>query len=906
MTRLIERWFPCKEVSEKSKRGWGNGKSEKGLFPWFAARPLVQAKAAVICSLLPWPDEPSEQERLQDLVRKAMEGYDVARDEIVAELNKYYPDSVSLLDSFSGRAMIPLEAARLGIKTWGIEYSPVATLAGKLLADYPMRDWSQEAPLPFDDYETDGLDRLASSRLLYDVGYIFDLIGRRYEAEMDRFCPKVNGKRPWGYLWAITIPCANCGRRFPLTGNLELRLPKKATNSKKRDDPGQSYYIKKNEPSGDFRAIVHEGPPRFNPTLVKKPKTKGRVAICLFCDHVHEHKVYTRLMSDGRAKDTLLVVADIGGEFGKQYREPVHEEFQVIQSTTQELYLEKPFADGLPAVPNEKALGSTGGRSYNLYGYYTYGDFCNARQTLGLVKLSRVIKDLGTELLRVGISSTYVSALSGYACSVLARKICMSTRGAILLNKLQATGHIFKNGPPVPFGADYFETGCGEGPGTWVSLAKSSIRTLRKQLDRISGISAHIQQGTATMLPYPDVYLDAVVTDPPYDAMVEYSDASDIFYVWLKRALSVSHPEFGITSNSVGIQDKTEEAVVKNNWKGTGDHRTPDHYDRSIVKALSEARRVIKPGGVVTIMFGHDDPDVWKRFLTSIDQAGLVLTGSWPARTEKGMMMGKAHIETTLTLVCRASDQNRPVGDALAVDSKVKKEILSRIPLWQAAGLALQDQRMASYGPAMEVVGRYSEIRDKAGKIVSLERYLIKARRYVEEAAEIKIGDTSLEAFDLRSQFGLFWVYMYGRSTVPGSETRWLRLCWDMDEEDTAGLLKKSGQFFRLIYGKEVRKLQNPRNAIFDTALNVAAAGKSSSNIADILVSTGKVDDDFLWDSMGHLAKYLTEADPDGDVWTWAVRNRSAITDISQSIEEDIYRELTIKKDAGTQTEILY
>ena len=902
MTRLIERWFPCKEVSENSKKGWGNGKSEKSLFPWFAARPLVQAKAAVICSLLPWPDEPSEQERIQGLVRRAMEGYDVARDEIVAELNKYYPDGASLLDSFTGRAMIPLEAARLGIKTWGIEYSPVATLAGKLLADYPMRDWSQEAPLPFDDYETGGLDRLASSRLLYDVEYIFDLIGRRYEAEMDRFYPKVNGKRPWGYLWAITIPCANCDRRFPLTGNLELRLPKK---TKRKDDPGQSYYIEKDESSGEFRAIVHEGPPRCDPTLVKKAKQKGRVARCPFCTQMLEFKVYTRLMGDGLAEDALLVVADIGEEVGKQYREPVYEEVQVIQSVNQELCLEKPFTYGLPAVPNEKALGSTGGRSYSRYGYHTYGDFCNARQTLGLVKLSRIIKDLGDELLSAGISSTYVVALSGYASAVLARKICMSTRGAILLTKLQATGHIFKNGPPVPFGADYFETGCGEGPGTWVSLAKSGIRTLRKQFDRISGISAHIQQGTATMLALPDACLDAVVTDPPYDAMVEYSDASDIFYVWLKRALIVSYPEFGITSNSVGVQDKTEEAVVKLNWNKQGDHRTPDHYDRSIIKALTEARRVIKSDGVVSIMFGHDNPDVWKRFLTSIDKAGLVLTGSWPARTEKGKILNKALIETTLTLACRPTPKDRPKGRMLEVDAQVKQEILERIPLWQTSGLAFSDQRMAAYGPAMEVVGRYSEVRDKAGKIVSLEKYLAKARRYVEEAADIKIGDTSLESFDVISQFALFWVYMYGRDIVPGSEARWLRLGWDMTEDDTKGLLTKVKQDFRLIYAGESKVLSEPKRTIIDVALAVAVAGKSSRDIANILVAVDRVNDDFLWDSMSHLAKHLSERDRDGDVWTWAVRNRTAISGFSQDIEENEFREQQNREDAGVQQGML-
>ena len=72
--RMIERWFPCAEVSETSASGWGSGKSEKNLFTWFAARPLAQAKAAVVTSLLPWPDDEIEQRRLQDLVRRGDDG----------------------------------------------------------------------------------------------------------------------------------------------------------------------------------------------------------------------------------------------------------------------------------------------------------------------------------------------------------------------------------------------------------------------------------------------------------------------------------------------------------------------------------------------------------------------------------------------------------------------------------------------------------------------------------------------------------------------------------------------------------------------------------------------------------------------------------------------------------------
>lgn len=88
--RMIERWFPCAEVSEASVSGWGSGKSEKALFTWFAARPLAQAKAAVLTSLLPWPDDEPEQVRLQNLVRDAMTGRDAAHAGLLVELAKTY------------------------------------------------------------------------------------------------------------------------------------------------------------------------------------------------------------------------------------------------------------------------------------------------------------------------------------------------------------------------------------------------------------------------------------------------------------------------------------------------------------------------------------------------------------------------------------------------------------------------------------------------------------------------------------------------------------------------------------------------------------------------------------------------------------------------------------------------
>ncbi|MCY3952182.1 MAG: hypothetical protein OXG69_06505 [bacterium] len=386
-------------------------------------------------------------------------------------------------------------------------------------------------------------------------------------------------------------------------------------------------------------------------------------------------------------------------------------------------------------------------------------------------------------------------------------------------------------------------------------------------------------------LPLADRSISAVVTDPPYDSMVEYSDGSDILYVWLKRALATSHPGFGVTAHPDGLQEKTDEAVVKMTWRNSGDHRTPEHYDRCIAAAFGEARRVVATGGVVTIMFGHDDPDVWQRLLAAVGEAGLVLTGSWPARTESGSQMGKVNIETTLTLACRPASADRPVGRQAEVDAEVRREIEARVALWEGAGLALADQRMAAYGPAMEVVGRYSRVLDKTGQPVDPARFLPLARRAVQEIAVVKIDGLPLESFDVRSMFALSWARQNGRSTAPGSELRWERLTHHLDESATGGLVVKDGKGFRLAYASESGPQATPESPVIDVVLAVASASRSVSAVSELLAASGRAEDPFVWAAMAELAGLLGEADRDGEVWTWVVRNRAAITSSSQSIE---------------------
>jgi len=72
---------------------------------------------------------------------------------------------------------------------------------------------------------------------------------------------------------------------------------------------------------------------------------------------------------------------------------------------------------------------------------------------------------------------------------------------------------------------------------------------------------------------------------------------------------------------------------------------------------------------------------------------------------------------------------------------------------------------------------------------------------------------------------------------------------------------------------------------VIDVAFALAAAGRSVTFAAEVLVSSGRADDPYLWAAVGGLARSLPEADSDSETWTWLVRNRNAITTGTRNVE---------------------
>ncbi|MEU8361057.1 hypothetical protein AB0C27_34075 [Nonomuraea sp. NPDC048882] len=880
-SRMIDRWFPCAAVDAAVGTPTGSGRSEKALFTWFASRPIAQARAAVLSTLL--PEDDSLHPDVESAIIKGDKG---ALERLRKVISADYPERHPVvLDIFSGRGIIPLEAARLGVMAVGTDLSSVATLGGRLLADFALRDWSAEPSLPFAvDEATQGLFRDAEPRLLADVRVVLAEVGRRVAVALDAYYPRNSeGHYPWAYLWSITIPCDQCKRRFPLVGTMALRHPYRRT-----EDVGQALRIVAD--GEEWRSEVVDGAPHQLPTFAAAPGKKGKSARCVFCSHVHSLDVVKAKGNAGEYKDALLAVAEeLDGGPRKTFRVPYAVEVKAAAAVRLDNL--EPFG-GFTAVPDEQIPpGNQDTIRASAYGFHNYGSLMNARQTLLFVETVRVVRQLRAELIKNHNSAEYAAALAGYAAANVPRMLKHATRGAKLRSHGNTSGtgqnrvqidHIFSDESKVAFGFDFLEAGPGDGPGTWASVSESGINALKKVLEESKhGRPGRFRRASAVALPFRDRSVDAVVTDPPYYNMIDYADASDVFYVWLKRCLFDVFPDLFDTD---GLQDKSEEIIVKRG-NAPGEHRTKEYYEQMLSRAFVEAKRVLRQDGHLVVVFGHSDPDAWHRLLSALHEAGFVVTSSWPSRTETAST-GVASIKVTVTIGCRVAAPDRQVATAAQVDRAVTEAVKTACREWDRDGLALTDQLMAAYGPAMGIFGRYSRVLKPDGIQAELDRYLTLARTAVRDATALKLDELPLDTFDAPTRFAVFWQRLYGRTNVPKGEARFLAQADNLRLEELRGSLlteSKGGYKLQLNAPETV----SARSSTFEVARAMAAAwdaGGTEAVAAVMAHSDRQPNDVHLWAVVGEIVAQLPPSDAVAKALTAVQRNAGTIGNLVQRV----------------------
>jgi putative DNA methylase len=750
--RLIEDWLPIAELSEESMR---ERRSMTALPPtyylhvWWARRPLVASRAAVLASLLPADADRKTFMHMLGIhgdpvaAKKAMEkarrtgiridnpyGYGRAfqhcpgeREEfwLLEETQKLGIDQPTVLDPTAGGGAIPFEALRLGCKTLANDINPVAVLVQKATYEWPAK---------FGRSVLDEYQRLVP------------LFRQRLEERLAVYFPQIKAPEELDctYLWARTIHCPYCAGKVPLSPSWKLAP----------DGSGVKVLPKLGEGPGD--ASRHCSFEIVGSTREQSDGTvKGGDATCPYpdCGRVIDgDQVKGQAQAGGMGEQLFAVVYKrrLPTEYTKTgkpkkdkwergYRAPRPEDDN--SAAIEAALAEKlPEWEALDLIPNELLPMDTESWTHgNTPAQYDATDFLalfSPRQLLCHGTSVEIFRELvQEETIRTGGLSDVERAGLGYVALSIDTLLNYNSRSCRWDSTILRVRSVFDR-HDFAFKVSYAEmASMVSGLGYDWAFEKTSrcIAELVELIDPGSAASAnagplfaaghgvtasphqspiviscgsgdsisHLQNGT----------VDAVVMDPPYYDNVMYAELSDFFYVWLKRTAGLLYPELFM----LPLTDKDNEAVAnpaRHEGKKGAKALAGLDYQQKMAEIFAECRRVLKVDGVMTLMFTHKATGAWDALTKGLIDAGFAITASWPINTEAE---GSLHIKdksaanSTIFLVCRPRPAQKPEDGVQYwedLEPRVKAAVRQRIEQFQAAGIRGVDLYLSCFGPALE------------------------------------------------------------------------------------------------------------------------------------------------------------------------------------------------------------
>jgi adenine-specific DNA methylase len=747
--RLIEEWLPIAELGEESMR---ERRSMTALPPiyylhvWWARRPLVASRAAVLASLLPADadrksfmhmlgihgDPVAAKKRIAKATREGVRlgadaygysrafSYSPSEKELfwlLEEAQKLGIDQPTVLDPTAGGGAIPFEALRVGCTTFANDINPVAVLVEKATFEWPAK---------FGPSLVDEVKRLGD-----------ELAERVRERLCWAFPPEPSPDcRPDGFLWARTIHCPYCAGKVPLSPNWKLAP----------DGTGVKVLPQLGEGPGDASRHC-----RFEIVSSLREQSDGTVkggdATCLYPDCgrvIDSDQVKTQAQAGGMGEQLFAVVFKrrLPTEYTKTgkpkkdkwergYRAPCLEDDN--SAALEDALAEKlPEWEALDLVPNEMFPQICNDDRPIQYGMPLWRDMFSARQLLCHGTSVEILRELVNEESAKdgGLTDASRSALAYVALALdklrdyNSRMTRWHSNREVMVNTFDRHDFAFKwsyaEMAPLIVGLGY----------DWAfgQVAKC-IGELIDLIDPTAGASVDagplfsasapsgesrceapvvISCGSGDSLGHLDAgVVDAVVMDPPYYDNVMYAELSDFFYVWLKRTAGLLYPELFMAP----LTDKENEAVANpalhKGKKGAKALAGLD-YQQKMAEIFAECRRVLKDDGVMTLMFTHKATGAWDALTKGLIDAGFAITASWPINTEAE---GSLHIKdksaanSTIFLVCRPRPEQKPEDGVQYwedLEPRVKAAVRQRIEQFQAGGIRGVDLYLSCFGPALE------------------------------------------------------------------------------------------------------------------------------------------------------------------------------------------------------------
>lgn len=802
--KLIEVALPLEKINEESAREKSIRKGHPStLHLWWARRPLATARAVIWASLVDDPsshpdlfptEESQDKERqrlfkiLEDLVVWENSTNETvlsaAKAEIIKSTNGNIP---AFLDPFAGGGAIPLEAQRLGLKSYANDLNPVAVMINKAMIEIPPR-FAGKIPVNADSkLQIDGMWP-GTSGLVSDIQYYGEYLKNEAYKRIGFLYPKIKTPKEYGlgevnvisWICARTVQCPNptCKSKMPLMNSFWLLKKKGREQYLEPVIDGTDIHFKviKGNPPKDREIQVSVGTKYLN----DKGKGKHATFCCPFCGN----GVVTGDYADSEAENgrmgmmPVAVVAE-----GKREQLFFSIDPETAPDMTEEInkYYEAHGID--EKVPHATCRGTFASNAQGrYYGIHEFKDYFTKRQLITLTTFCDIAKELQTKIeadaVAAGYANDHVSlqnggcgakaygeAVSVYLSFAIDRQTDLLSSMSTWINSIGAIRNSFAR-QGIAMSWDFAEVnpfsssaGCFDNMLGWVANCLGMLPAEGEGV--VQQKNAQEDAGLRNIM---------VSTDPPYYDNICYSDLSDYFYVWMREVLGNTYPDLFKTL----LVPKADELIV-NPYRFDGDSaKAKDFFEDGMLAACKQLRKYTSDEIPITIYYAYKQSETeksdnatyasssgWETMLSAIINAGLTITGTWPVRTEREVRTVATNanaLACSIVLVCRKRPENAPQTTRRNLVNALRRELRPALKKLQDSNIAPVDLAQSAIGPGMGVFSCYRRVLEADGSPMTVRSAL----QIINEEVDLYFND-QIGNMDSASRFcvDLYTQYAY-------------------------------------------------------------------------------------------------------------------------------------------------
>lgn len=870
--KLIEVALPLEAINKESSREKSIRHGHPStLHIWWSRKPLATCRAVLFASLVDdpsaWPelfpteeDQEAERQRLFRIIEELVKWESTTNQTVLLasqteiarsiarnrgedmpggtdSILKYIEENAPpVLDPFCGGGSIPLEAQRLGLRTYASDLNPVAVLITKALVEIPPKFTGRPPVNPEARSQGSLIDQewRGAEGLSEDIRYYGKWVRVEAEKRIGQLFPKIKvtkemaqkrsdlkqyvGKEltivAWKYCRTVPSPDpAVHGAHVPLTTTFWL--------SKKRGNETYIYpTINRNTNTYSFE--IRPG----NPKDAYDPSNGTRVGRatfrCILSGTNISGEYIDEQASLGRMSSALLAVI-VKGDGHLLYLSPGE---TLENGIISQIEVGMPQETPLSAPARGTFAGNAQGRRY---GFLRFTDYFTPRQLASLITFCDLVNEVKERVQEdVKGSSTlhdeyidpseYSDAIITYLAFVIDKCTDYWCTLATWMPR-ETVGHAFST-QGISMVWDYPETNpFAEFHCSWDEACGWVAKAVARLPHNNSRASAYQLDASVALR---GLSMSMISTDPPYYDNIGYADLSDYFYVWLRRSLSQTYPDLFATL----LTPKSQE-LIASQYRHEGDsEKARLFFEYGLGEAFSKMRKAQHSQYPLTLFYAFkqaenrgdtDDPLTvimastgWETMLNGLISSGFSIHGTWPMRSERSarsVAIGANALASSIVLVCRPRPEDAPMTTRRDFISELKKELPNALVNLQHGNIAPVDLAQASIGPGMAVFTRYSKVMEADGSRMTVRAALALINQTLDEVLAEQEGE-----FDSDTRWAVAWFEQFGMEEGPFGVAETLSKAKDTAVSGMveAGILYARGGKVRLLKREELQEGWDP------------------------------------------------------------------------------------------------